>query len=36
MSIGLDPKQVVSFEEVLISQAVSQDVLIRLLVKSGV
>ena len=35
MSTGLDPKQVVSFEEVLISQAVSQDALIRLLIEKG-
>jgi hypothetical protein len=36
MAIGLDPKQVVSFEELLISQAVSQDALIRLLIEKGI
>ena len=31
----LDPKQVVSFEELLLSQVVSQDALIRLLIEKG-
>jgi hypothetical protein len=33
---GFDPKQVVSFEELLMSQVVSQEVLTRLLVEKGV
>jgi hypothetical protein len=36
MAFGLDSKQVVSFEELLISQAVSQDALIRLLIEKGI
>jgi hypothetical protein len=33
MAIPFDPKQVVSFEELLMSQVVAQEVLTRLLVK---
>jgi hypothetical protein len=33
MAITLDPKQIVSFEELLMSQVVAQEVLTRLLVK---
>ena len=33
MVISLDPKQIVSFEELLMSQVVAQEVLTRLLVK---
>ena len=36
MAIGLDPKQMVSSEEVLMSQVVSQEAVIRLLVEKGV
>jgi len=36
MAIGLSPKQVVSFEELLISQVISQEALTRLLVEKGV
>jgi len=36
MAIPLNPKQLVSFEEVLTSQMVSQDALIRLLIEKGV
>ena len=36
MAIGLDSKQVVTFEELLISRAVSQDALIRLLIEKGI
>ena len=36
MAIPLDPKQLVSFEELLMSQVVSQDALIRLLIEKGV
>ena len=36
MATPLDPKQLVSFEELLMSQVVSQEALIRLLVKKGV
>ena len=35
MATPLDPKQVVSFEELLMSQVVSQDALIRLLILLG-
>jgi uncharacterized protein YqgQ len=35
MAIPLDPKQLVSFEEPLMSQVVSQDALIRLLIEKG-
>jgi hypothetical protein len=36
MAIGLDHKQVVSFEELLMSQVVQQEALTRLLVEKGV
>ncbi len=36
MAIGLDPKQIVSFEELLISQVVQQEALTRLLVGKGI
>ncbi len=36
MAIGMDSKQLVSFEELLMSQMVSQDALIRLLIEKGV
>ena len=36
MAMGLDPKQVVSFEELLMSQVISQEALTRLLVEKGV
>jgi hypothetical protein len=36
MGIGLDPKQVVSFEELLISQVVQQEALTRLLVEKEI
>ena len=36
MATGLDPKQVVPFEELLMSQVVSQDALIRLLIEKGI
>ena len=36
MAIPLDPKQVVSFEELLMSQVVQQEALTRLLVEKGV
>jgi hypothetical protein len=36
MAIALDPKQVVSSEELLMSQVVSQEAVIRLLVKKGI
>jgi len=36
MAIGLDPKQVVPFEELLMSQVVQQEALTRLLVEKGV
>jgi hypothetical protein len=36
MATGLDPKQVVSSEELLMSQVVSQEAVIRLLVKKGI
>ena len=36
MAIGLDPKQLVSFEELLMSRVVSQDAVIRLLVEKGI
>ena len=35
MAIPLDPKQVVSFEELLISQVVQQEALTRLLIEKG-
>ena len=36
MAIPLNPKQLVSFEEVLTSQMMSQDALIRLLIEKGI
>jgi hypothetical protein len=36
MAIPLDPKQLVSFEELLMSQVVQQEALTRLLVEKGV
>ncbi len=35
MAIPLDPKQVVSFEELLLSQVIQQEALTRLLVEKG-
>ncbi len=35
MAIGLDHKQVVSFEELLLSQVVQQEALTRLLMEKG-
>ena len=35
MAIGLDPKQMVSFEELLMSQVVSREALFRLLIDKG-
>ena len=36
MAIGLDPKEVVSFEELLMSQVVQQEALTRLLIEKGI
>jgi hypothetical protein len=36
MAIALDPKQLVSFEELLMSQVVSQEAIIRLLVEKAI
>jgi hypothetical protein len=36
MAISLDPKQVVSFEELLMSQVAQQEALTRLLVEKGI
>jgi hypothetical protein len=36
MVISLDPNQIVSFEELLMSQVVQQDALTRLLVEKGI
>ena len=36
MAIALDPKQTVSSEELLMSQVVSQETIIRLLVEKGI
>lgn len=36
MATPLDPKQIVSFEELLISQVVQQEALTRLLIKKGI
>jgi hypothetical protein len=36
MAIGLDPKQIVSSEQLLMSLVVSQDAVIRLLVEKGI
>ena len=35
MAIPLDPKQIVSFEELLMSQVVQQEALTRLLIGEG-
>ena len=35
MEIALDPKQIVSFEELLMSQVVQQEALTRLLIEKG-
>jgi hypothetical protein len=36
MAIGLDPKQIVLNDELLLSQVVSQEAIIRLLVEKGI
>ena len=36
MAITLDPKEIVSFEELLMSQVVQQEALTRLLVEKGI
>jgi hypothetical protein len=36
MAIPLDPKQVVSFEDLLMSQVVQQEALTRLLIEKGI
>jgi hypothetical protein len=36
VAIALDPKQVVSFEEILMSQVVQQEALTRLLIEKGI
>ena len=36
MAIALDPKQIVSSNELLMSQVVSQEAIIRLLVEKGI
>jgi hypothetical protein len=36
MAIGLDPKQIVLNDELLMSQVVSQEAIIRLLVEKGI
>ena len=36
MAIALDPKQIVSFEELLTSQVIQQGALTRLLVEKGI
>jgi uncharacterized protein YqgQ len=36
MATGFDPKQVVTFGELLMSQIVSQEALIRLLIEKGI
>ncbi len=36
MSISPDPKQIVSFEELLMSQVIQQEILTRLLVEKGI
>ena len=36
MAIGLDAKQIISFEELLMSQVVQQEALTRLLVEKGI
>ena len=36
MAISLDPKQLVSFEELLMSQMIQQEALTRLLIEKGI
>ena len=36
MATALDPKQIVSYEQLLMSQVVSQEAIIRLLVEKGI
>jgi hypothetical protein len=36
MAIGLDPKQIVSFEDLLMSQVIQQEALTRLLLEKGI
>ena len=36
MAIGLDPKQIVLNDELLLSQVISQEAIIRLLVEKGI
>jgi uncharacterized protein YqgQ len=36
MAVPLDPKQIISFEELLMSQVVQQEALTRLLVEKGI
>lgn len=36
MAIGLDPKQIVLNDELLMSQVISQEAVIRLLVEKGI
>ena len=36
MAISLDAKQIVSFEELLMSQVIQQEALTRLLIKKGI
>ena len=36
MAIGLDPKQIVLNDELLLSQVVSQEAIIRLLIEKGI
>ena len=36
MAIALDPKQILSSDELLMSQVVSQEAIIRLLVEKGI
>ena len=36
MAIGLDAKQIISFEELLMSQVVQQEALTRLLIEKGI
>ena len=36
MAVALDPKQIVSSNELLMSQVVSQEAIIRLLVEKGI
>ena len=36
MATALDPKQIVSFEELLMSQVVQQEALTRLLIEKGI